>query len=89
MIVPHRIAGVGRIVSRKHPLPDSPTTKKLPSQWANSVSVPHQKSKSSNSLDPFAYAGPMFHQNISIRVGITLERDGFVFTDLEAGQQGL
>ena len=30
----------------------------------------------------FAYAGPMFAQPIAIDVGSTVERDGFVFTDL-------
>jgi uncharacterized protein (TIGR00290 family) len=30
----------------------------------------------------FAYAGPMFRHPISIRTGETVERDGFVFTDL-------
>ncbi len=30
----------------------------------------------------FAFAGPMFREPIALRVGITLERDGFVFTDL-------
>jgi uncharacterized protein (TIGR00290 family) len=29
-----------------------------------------------------AYAGPMFNQPIAIETGATLERDGFVFTDL-------
>ena len=32
----------------------------------------------------FAYAGPMFSQAIAVRRGVTVERDGFVFTDLEA-----
>ena len=30
----------------------------------------------------FAYAGPMFRAPIPIETGITVERDGFVFTDL-------
>src|SRR5438128_7279102 len=30
----------------------------------------------------FAHAGPMFDQPISIETGVTIERDGFVFTDL-------
>lgn len=30
----------------------------------------------------FAYAGPMFTHPISVNTGITVERDGFVFTDL-------
>src|SRR5438874_2555586 len=30
----------------------------------------------------FAYKGPMFSREIPIETGITLERDGFVFTDL-------
>ena len=30
----------------------------------------------------FAYAGPMFSRPIPIETGITVERDGFVFTDL-------
>jgi uncharacterized protein (TIGR00290 family) len=30
----------------------------------------------------FAYAGPMFARPIPIETGITVERDGFVFTDL-------
>ncbi len=30
----------------------------------------------------FAYAGPMFREPIAISTGVTLERDGFVFTDL-------
>ena len=33
----------------------------------------------------FAYAGPMFSHPIAIRTGETVERDGFVFTDLEPG----
>jgi uncharacterized protein (TIGR00290 family) len=32
----------------------------------------------------FAYAGPMFARAIPIETGVTLERDGFVFTDLTA-----
>lgn len=32
----------------------------------------------------FAYRGPMFSQPIPIETGITVERDGFVFTDLMA-----
>jgi uncharacterized protein (TIGR00290 family) len=31
----------------------------------------------------FAFAGPMFRQAIDVTVGETVERDGFVFTDLE------
>ncbi len=31
----------------------------------------------------FAYQGPMFSREIPIKTGITVERDGFVFTDLE------
>ena len=31
----------------------------------------------------FAYAGPMFSRPIPIETGITVERDGFVFTDLQ------
>jgi uncharacterized protein (TIGR00290 family) len=31
----------------------------------------------------FAYAGPMFRHSIEIRVGQIVERDGFVFADLE------
>ena len=31
----------------------------------------------------FAYAGPMFAEPIAIRVGDRVERDGFVFCDLE------
>jgi diphthamide synthase (EF-2-diphthine--ammonia ligase) len=31
----------------------------------------------------FAYKGPMFSREIPITTGITVERDGFVFTDLE------
>jgi len=31
----------------------------------------------------FAYAGPMFAEPIAIRVGARVERDGFVFCDLE------
>lgn len=30
----------------------------------------------------FAFAGPMFDHEISVQVGETVERDGFVFTDL-------
>ena len=30
----------------------------------------------------FAYAGPMFARPIAIDIGVTVERDGFVFTDL-------
>jgi len=32
----------------------------------------------------FAYDGPMFARSISIETGITVDRDGFVFTDLLA-----
>ena len=31
-----------------------------------------------------AYAGPMFRQPIAIETGVTIERDGYVFTDLIA-----
>jgi uncharacterized protein (TIGR00290 family) len=31
----------------------------------------------------FAYEGPMFGRPIPVQTGITVERDGFVFTDLE------
>ena len=31
----------------------------------------------------FTYAGPMFKQPIPIEVGKTIERDGFIFTDLQ------
>jgi len=31
----------------------------------------------------FAYSGPMFSRPIDIHTGITVERDGFVFTDLQ------
>jgi uncharacterized protein (TIGR00290 family) len=31
----------------------------------------------------FAYKGPMFAREIPIETGITIERDGFVFTDLQ------
>jgi uncharacterized protein (TIGR00290 family) len=30
----------------------------------------------------FAYAGPMFHQHLVVRVGAVVERDGFVFADV-------
>ena len=30
----------------------------------------------------FAYGGPMFRRTIPVETGITIERDGFVFTDL-------
>ena len=33
----------------------------------------------------FAYAGPMFSQSISLRVGEIVERDGFVYADLLPG----
>jgi uncharacterized protein (TIGR00290 family) len=33
----------------------------------------------------FAYKGPMFNAPIAIKAGVTVERDGFVFTDLESG----
>jgi diphthamide synthase (EF-2-diphthine--ammonia ligase) len=29
-----------------------------------------------------AYAGPMFNHRIAVETGITIERDGYVFTDL-------
>jgi diphthamide synthase (EF-2-diphthine--ammonia ligase) len=32
-----------------------------------------------------AYAGPMFNHAIEVETGITIERDGFVFTDLSLG----
>jgi len=34
----------------------------------------------------FAYAGPMFHRDLSIEAGETVSRDGFVFADLRASQ---
>jgi uncharacterized protein (TIGR00290 family) len=34
----------------------------------------------------FAFDGPMFRQALSVRVGETLSRDGFVFTDLSPKQ---
>jgi len=42
----------------------------------------------------FAYAGPMFDRPIPVETGVTVERDGFVFTDLQragavAGRQEL
>ena len=33
----------------------------------------------------FAYRGPMFDRTIPIETGVTIERDGFVFTDLALG----
>ncbi len=33
-------------------------------------------------------AGPMFSRRIDVTIGETLERDGFVFTDLQLGRQG-
>ena len=30
----------------------------------------------------YCYAGPMFAQNLAIEVGQSIERDGFVFTDV-------
>lgn len=33
----------------------------------------------------FAHAGPMFRQPVTLSVGETVERDGFVFTDLRPG----
>ena len=34
-----------------------------------------------------AYAGPMFRHRIALDTGITVERDGFVFTDLTISNQ--
>ena len=34
-----------------------------------------------------AYAGPMFHHPVPIETGITVERDGYVFTDLTLPQE--
>ena len=34
----------------------------------------------------FAYAGPMFRQTLAIETGETVERDGFVFTDVRPGR---
>jgi len=34
-----------------------------------------------------AYAGPMFHRPVPIETGITVERDGYVFTDLTLAAQ--
>jgi diphthamide synthase (EF-2-diphthine--ammonia ligase) len=31
----------------------------------------------------FAFAGPMFDAPVAHRTGLTIERDGFVFTDLQ------
>jgi len=36
----------------------------------------------------FAYKGPMFAREIPIETGITVERDGFVFTDLVISSSG-
>lgn len=36
-----------------------------------------------------AYAGPMFSRPIGIEAGITVERDGFVFTDLQLLDQAI
>jgi uncharacterized protein (TIGR00290 family) len=35
----------------------------------------------------FAYKGPMFGREIRVETGVTVERDGFVFTDLELGNR--
>jgi uncharacterized protein (TIGR00290 family) len=35
-----------------------------------------------------AYAGPMFRREIPLHTGVTVERDGFVFTDLTQDQSG-
>ena len=35
----------------------------------------------------FAYKGPMFSAPIAIEAGITVERDGFVFADLELAKR--
>src|SRR5207248_9665304 len=35
----------------------------------------------------FAYRGPMFRHPITIETGVTIERDGFVFTDLQLASQ--
>ncbi len=32
-----------------------------------------------------AYDGPMFSRSVAIETGVTIERDGFVFTDLVLG----
>jgi uncharacterized protein (TIGR00290 family) len=34
-----------------------------------------------------AYDGPMFARPIALQTGVTIERDGFVFTDLTLGEQ--
>jgi diphthamide synthase (EF-2-diphthine--ammonia ligase) len=34
-----------------------------------------------------AYAGPIFNHPIKVETGVTLERDGFVFTDLTLSSQ--
>jgi uncharacterized protein (TIGR00290 family) len=34
-----------------------------------------------------AYAGPMFHHPVAVETGITVERDGYVFTDLRLSQE--
>lgn len=36
----------------------------------------------------FTFDGPMFHHPIDIEIGETVERDGFVFTDLLPGRTG-
>ena len=35
----------------------------------------------------FAYKGPMFSAPIAIEAGVTVERDGFVFADLELAKR--
>lgn len=65
--------------------------KQLAPEWAGRDFDPSFLKQLPKGVDPcgengefhsFAYAGPMFREPIAIRSGETVERDGFVFTDL-------
>ena len=65
--------------------------KQLSADWAGRDFDPAFIDQLPDGVDPcgehgefhsFAYAGPMFRSPIAIRSGETVERDGFVFTDL-------
>ena len=65
--------------------------KQLAPEWAGRDFDPAFLEQLPDGVDPcgengefhsFAYAGPMFRTPIAIRSGETVERDGFVFTDL-------
>ena len=66
--------------------------KKLPARFAGREFGPSLLDELPESVDPcgengefhtFAVAGPMFRASVEVRVGEVVERDGFIFADLQ------